>query len=428
MTLWQRDDLKIAWRRATPAMEALRPPIFPEKEPPPLQQVFSTSLQYSESAPFLDYYENDKKKIEKHMDELGKLLERYYPPPDPHKKLPDKVLHNLFVSETVKAFNNRYLYDKQQQPPYPAGTMLPLRLLGKDVLAVVQWHTNVHNRAWEFRFPKTGQHPPQVLNRNGKIKKFFIGMDCTTCQVNEIEWLSRTNVDWIGIYLGKTRTGAHGDRSWMPHLKTLRDKNLGVAPIYWGHQAIEAKGKIPVGDPVKDGDDDAADAVKLANEFRNYDPQQRLSPRAVIYLDIETPMPDVSKMVDYYKAWAKGVSKSNFWPGVYCSASFAGNFKAAVPEGRVWATFFPKRNPTFPKLNTWLASPKYPFPVVDPAGAVKAPRAENYWGADIEIWQCVLDKSIIGLPTHYDLSGSVIEDPSVSPLDNLEAGAPVKWE
>ena len=59
MTLWQRDDLKIAWRRATPAMEALRPPIFPEKEPPPLQQVFSTSLQYSESAPFLDYYEKN---------------------------------------------------------------------------------------------------------------------------------------------------------------------------------------------------------------------------------------------------------------------------------------------------------------------------------------------------------------------------------
>jgi hypothetical protein len=139
MDIQWKDDLANPWRDGVATPEAVRPPLFPDREPP--RRAYSFQMDY---------------------------LNRNYTA-DPH---PDYDL--------AKELLKRYIDDppKTTPPgrPYPVGTLIALRLVGKDVLAVSQWHDQYGKdgkkvdppvRAWQFMVPKvgprTGKHAPEVL-------------------------------------------------------------------------------------------------------------------------------------------------------------------------------------------------------------------------------------------------------------------------
>jgi hypothetical protein len=132
------DDFIDPWRGGVPHPNALRPPLFPNRE-------LSAPLNFFHQSPYLQ--------------------RNYRADPNPNFAVADELL---------KRYRDD-LSDPKKKPfgPYPVGTLLPLRFNAKDVLAVMQWHTRSGKdpkvvfpkpvRACELLVPKTGRHPPEVL-------------------------------------------------------------------------------------------------------------------------------------------------------------------------------------------------------------------------------------------------------------------------
>jgi hypothetical protein len=214
--------------------------------------------------------------------------------------------------------------------------------------------------------------------------------------------LIATNLAWTGFYLGKAPS--HKGRGWMRALPTLKNMGWGVVPIFLGRQWYYPGELLQDKDsPDTLGEQDGQLASELAFEagFRKN--------LTVVYLDIEKAPPGgpsgnprQARMVDYWRSWAKTLSKNGYMPGAYVSPLFASRLVGTdSPPWRVWAAYFPPIG--------YIDLIEDPFPLLDPKKC-------RFW-SDADVWHWTKDRRLLGpkrhvLPSRYDLDSSYLPDPS----------------
>lgn len=152
----------------------------------------------------------------------------------------------------------------------------------------------------------------------------------------QLGWLkSNTNLSWCGYYLAPTPNNP--DKSWMSNRQALIDQGWGLLPIYVGLQSgsknlTKAQGAT-----------DGSQAAQLAGS-------EGFPRDCYLYIDWEDGSPLDNNAQAYLGAWATGIMKSGYQPGIYCSHNLAASMATLMaglspsPELRIWAWNVPTTN------------------------------------------------------------------------------------
>jgi hypothetical protein len=221
---------------------------------------------------------------------------------------------------------------------------------------------------------------------------------------------SETLFQFTGYYL---KSPCHHDTSWLGRWKTLTDLGWGLAVVYVGQQAAEAKCCSQNTLTVDQGKVDATDAAQAAAK-------EGLPAETIIFLDIERVDVLSPDLISYASSWFLAlIEQGQYKPGLYCHVHNATPLWTALKEA-----YSSRKLSEAPRLWVVGGHIRYPFQCTPSASAMNVdgvacvdydlPGPGESGMPDASLWQVQCDTHQVcgGVRLSIDVNVAALADPS----------------